>query len=163
MKNLSIDTWKSLDLPINLYYVLNELYQSALSEQQASQPKPNNSQNNINNINNYQPYNPPNQYSQYQTQPQPQIQQQKQNINQKINNNINQNNSNSLQNIVHNDLSILFSEIDNLDRSRLVFKQIYTIVNNIAHNPLDEKYRRFNVNKLMSNFNYKSLLNFFYI
>ena len=163
MKNLSIDTWKSLDLPINLYYVLNELYQSALSEQQASQPKPNNSQNNINNINNYQPYNPPTQYSQYQTQPQPQpqIQQQKQNINQKINNNINQNNSNSLQNIVHNDLSILFSEIDNLDRSRLVFKQIYTIVNNIAHNPLDEKYRRFNVNKLMSNFNYKSLLNFF--
>ena len=34
MKNLSIETWKSLDLPINLYYVLNELYQSALSEQQ---------------------------------------------------------------------------------------------------------------------------------
>ena len=40
MKNLSIETWKSLDLPINLYYVLNELYQSALNEQQASQPAP---------------------------------------------------------------------------------------------------------------------------
>ena len=34
MKNLTIDTWKSLGLPINLYYVLNELYQSALAEQQ---------------------------------------------------------------------------------------------------------------------------------
>ena len=34
MKNLSIETWKSLELPINLYYVLNELYQSALAEQQ---------------------------------------------------------------------------------------------------------------------------------
>ena len=39
MKNLSIETWKSLDLPINLYYVLNELYQSALSEQQPSNPQ----------------------------------------------------------------------------------------------------------------------------
>ena len=28
MKNLSIDTWKSLGLPINLYYVIYELYQS---------------------------------------------------------------------------------------------------------------------------------------
>ena len=39
MKNLSIETWKSLDLPINLYYVLNELYQSAFNEEQQSNPQ----------------------------------------------------------------------------------------------------------------------------
>ena len=183
MKNLSIDTWKSLDLPINLYYVLNELYQSALNEQQSSQPPQNYSPYNNNVINQYQPqpYNPPNQYTQYQTRPQPQpqpqtqVQKQKQNYNnynnvyQKTNTpniinknviNIN-NNSNSLQNIVHNDLSILFSEIDNLDKSRMVFKQIYTIINNIAHNPLEEKFRRFNINKFISKFKYKTIVDFF--
>ena len=181
MKNLSIDTWKSLDLPINLYYVLNELYQSALNEQQSSQPQQGYPPNNNNVINQYQPqpYNLPNQYTQYQTrpqpqpQPQPQIQKQKQNYNniyQKNNNqqipinknviNIN-NNSNSLQNIVLNDLSLLFSEIDDLDKSRMVFKQIYTIINNIAHNPLDEKFRRFNINKFLSKFKYKNIVNFF--
>ena len=38
MKNLSIETWKSLELPINLFYVLNDLYQSALSEKQNKGP-----------------------------------------------------------------------------------------------------------------------------
>ena len=44
MKNLSLEIWKSLDLPINLYYVLNELYQSSLTEQKdknSSQPEKN--------------------------------------------------------------------------------------------------------------------------
>ena len=238
MKNLSIDTWKSLDLPINLYYVLYELYQSALSEQLVSQPLPeyDYSQNNI--IDDYQSYDLSNEYTQYQTQPQsqpqPQIQQQRQNYNNtyqtqqkqnytnvyqpqqkqnysntyqtqqkqnytnvyqpqqkqnynnvyqqqqnqnynnyyqknnnqiSVNNNINminnQNNKNSLQNIIHNDLSLLFSEINNLERSRSVFKHIYTIINNIAHNPLEEKYRRFNISKLLSRFQYKNLVNFF--
>ena len=296
MKNLSIDTWKSLDLPINLYYVLYELYQSALSEQLVSQPIPeyDYSQNNI--IDDYQSYDLSNEYTQYQTQPQPQpqIQQQRQNYNNtyqtqqktnynntyqtqqkqnytnvyqpqqkqdytnvyqpqhkqnysntyqtqqkqnynnayqpqqkqnysnvyqpqqkqnynniyqpqqkqnynnvyqpqqkqnynnayqpqqnqnynnyyqknnnqiSVNNNINminnQNNKNSLQNIIHNDLSLLFSEINNLERSRSVFKHIYTIINNIVHNPLEEKYRRFNISKLLSRFQYKNLVNFF--
>ena len=39
MKNLSIDTWRALGLPINLYYVLYELYQSALNQQQTTQPQ----------------------------------------------------------------------------------------------------------------------------
>ena len=185
MKNLSIETWKSLELPINLYYVLNELYQSALAEQQPSnppnippkisqppaqtfqqqvpnpqiQPKIQKNQNEI-----------PNQFK-------PQIQfQQNKNISQNnnilnnflnnknrtnntINNNINT--SDSLQNIVHNNLSILFAEIDNLDISRKVFKQIYTIISNIAHNPNDEKFRRFNIKKFTSTFKYKSIVQLF--
>ena len=167
MKNLSIDTWKSLGLPINLYYVIYELYQSALNEQQANLPQPQQPQNNntINIINQRQPNYPPQQY-------QPQIQQQKPNNTNNyqknyktqapLNNIVNMiNDQNSLQNIIHNDLSILFCEIDNLDKSRLVFKQIYTIVNNIAHNPKEEKFRRFNVTKFLAKFKYNSIVNFF--
>ena len=165
MKNLSIETWKSLDLPINLYYVLNELYQSALNEQQANQPQ---QQQPPQNTINYQ-----NQQSQRIPQNQPQTQYQPQQLNQIIDNNniqnnknqiinsINDQNDNSLQNVVYNDLSILFSEIDNLDKSRQVFKQIYKIITNIAHNPNDEKFRRFNINKFLSNFKYKSITQFF--
>ena len=169
MKNLSIDTWKSLDLPINLYYVLNELYQSALNEQQGSQvqaqpkpqpqPQPQPPKNTANKINEYPPQTS-------QTKYQPQMQQQKQysnNNNYQFINNIKNmiNDPNSLQNMVHNDLSILFAEIDDLDKSRQVFKQIYTIINNIAHNPMEEKYRRFNIQKFMAKFNYKAITQFF--
>ena len=167
MKNLSIETWKSLDLPINLYYVLNELYQSALNEQQANQPQSQPQQPPQNTIN-YQ-------YQQPQRIPQnqPETQYQPQQLNQIMNdNNIQKNqnqifnsiedqNDNSLQNVVYNDLSILFSEIDNLDKSRQVFKQIYKIITNIAHNPNDEKFRRFNINKFLSNFKYKNISPFF--
>ena len=186
MKNLSIETWKGLGLPINLYYVLNELYQSALAEQQPAnlpEPQPKITQ-------------PPAQTYQEQV-PNPQFQQKiqknqneipnqfkpqiqfQQNKNTNQNNNIlnnfmnnknrpNNNTSNdninqydSLQNIVHNNLSILFSEIDNLDISRKVFKQIYTIISNIAHNPNEEKFRRFNINKFTSTFKYKSIYTLF--
>ena len=177
MKNLSIETWKSLELPINLYYVLNELYQSALAEQQPinqpnisqvppiqptqikQEPKPNpqsqnKNQKNINEISTK---------SKTQIQPQP-----NNNIFQNINNtskNININNklndNNSFQNIVHDNLSLIFAEIDNLDISRKVFKQIYTIISNIAHNPNNEKFRRFNIKKFTATFNYKSIFSFF--
>ena len=176
MKNLSIETWKSLDLPINLYYVLNELYQSALSEQQTK----NESKESI------QPQQPPqinkepvldpqhqnkisnNQggiFSQYKAERQ--AQQNKNIIQKNIDdkskfNNINKIDENdSLQNLVHNNLSILFAEIDNLNISRKVFKQIYTIISNIAHNPNDEKYRRFNINKFITIFKYKNIVPFF--
>ena len=165
MKNLTIDTWKFLGLPINLYYVINELYQSALNEQQGSLPHPEQPKNVNNVINEKKSYNPP--PPQYQSQKQSQMSNnnyQKNNNRQQIslNNAINMlKDLNSLPNIVHKDLSILFSEIDNLDKSRQVFKQLYTIINNIAHNPLEDKYRRFNINKFLSKFQYKSIVDFF--
>ena len=159
MKNLSIDTWKSLGLPINLYYVIFELYQSALNEQQSSLPQPQQPLNTINVINEKQTYNPP-----QQTQPLQQNQIYNNNNKQQtpLNNVINIiKNENNISNIVHNDLSILFTEIDNLDISRQVFKQIYTVITNIAHNPLEDKFRRFNINKFISKFKYKSIIEFF--
>ena len=172
MKNLTIDIWRSLGLPINLYYVLYELYQSALNEQQQSY-LPQRQQSNINRINvineRQQPYSP---IPQYQPQQQTQNYNNYNNYNNIIpnvnkqsipsNQNINKINApNNLQNIILNDLSIVFAEINNLDISRQVFKQIYTIINNIAHNPLEEKFRRFNANKFISKFRYKSIINFF--
>ena len=186
MKNLSIETWKGLGLPINLYYVLNELYQSALAEQQpANQPNPQ-PQITQSPVQTYQEQVPNPQYQQKNQKKQneipnqlrPQIQyQQNKNSNQnndilnnfinnknRPNNNTTNNNINandSLQNIVHNNLSILFTEIDNLDISRKVFKQIYTIISNIAHNPNDEKFRRFNIKKFTSTYKYKSIYTLF--
>ena len=178
MKNLTIETWKSLELPINLYYVLNELYQSALAEQQPKveqnippqQPnqniqgmalnpeQQNNMQKNQNQIS-------------IQNKPQTQVKQNNNNIIQNFlgKNNFNNNNKNnnkisgevSLQNTIHDNLSLLFSEIDNLDISRKVFKQIYTIISNIAHNPNNEKFRRFNIQKFTSVFKYKNIIPFF--
>ena len=168
MKNLSIDTWKSLELPINLYYVLNELYQSALSEQQQSNPQPKPQQNiqtsPIEPIQNPVP-------QQKSAQIQNKIPTQQIYTNNIIQNTINQmskqinknqiQGNNSLQNIVNNDLCILFAEIDNLDISRKVFKSIYTVISNIAHNPNNEKYRRFNISKLLTSFKYKSIVPLF--
>ena len=71
MKNLTIDTWKFLGLPINLYYVINELYQSALNEQQGSLPHPEQPKNVNNVINEKKSYNPP--PPQYQSQKQSQM------------------------------------------------------------------------------------------
>ena len=166
MKNLTIDTWKSLDLPINLYYVLNELYQSANNEEQQNQPQNESNNNKINTIKEKQNNPIPQKYQQ-------QTEQQRPNNNF---NNLNNNNQkyqlnnniintikvqNSLSNIIHNDLSIIFTEIDNLDISRQVFKQIYTIINNIAHNPLEDKFRRFNITKFLSKFKYNSIVELF--
>jgi hypothetical protein len=154
MKNLSIDTWKSLDLPINLYYVLNELYQSALNEQQGSQPQPQSQQQNTINVINQQQV-----VTHNQSRNQNQNQQQSKNQRNQQFNNIND--KNNLSNIIHDDLSILFAEIDNLEKSRQVFKQIYKIITNISQNPEEEKFRRFNINKFLSNFNYKNITPFF--
>ena len=154
MKNLSIDTWKSLDLPINLYYVLNELYQSALNEQQGNQPQPQSQQQNTINVINQQQV-----VTHNQSRNQNQNQQQSKNQRNQQFNNIND--KNNLSNIIHDDLSILFAEIDNLEKSRQVFKQIYKIITNISQNPNEEKFRRFNINKFLSNFNYKNITPFF--
>ena len=153
MKNLSIDTWKSLDLPINLYYVLNELYQSALNEQQGSQPSHNQSQP--------LQQNPINVINQPQVVSHNQSRNQQQNKNQRNQQFNNINDKNNLSNIIHDDLSILFAEIDNLEKSRQVFKQIYKIISNISQNPNEEKFRRFNLTKFLLNFNYKSITSFF--
>ena len=162
MKNLSIETWKSLDLPLNLYYVLNELYQSALAEQQPKE-QPNTSQ--VPPQPPVQTYQQPVPNPQFQnknqnnqnrisTQSKPQIQPQP---NKNIIQNINNKNKISDHNSIQDHLSLIFAEIDDLEISRKVFKQIYTIISNIAHNPNEEKFRRFNIKKFIQKFNYKTI------
>ena len=49
IKNLTEDTWNKFELPTNLYYILNELYQTALNQSNQNNPNQNNpNQNNPN-------------------------------------------------------------------------------------------------------------------
>ena len=51
IKNLSEDTWNKFDLPTNLYYILNELYQNALNQSNQNQNNQNQNNQNQNNQN----------------------------------------------------------------------------------------------------------------
>ena len=168
IKNLSEETWTKFDLPLNLYYILNELYQASLNQSSQNQ----NIQNqNIQNQNiqtqnpnqNFvqqplqQPINqqPINQQpiKQHPINQQPYIPVQKP-IKSSISTSENQEfNPETIQ--MH--LAKIFTDIDNIDISRDVFKFIYQIINNINHNPSDEKYRRINIKKLLMKYNYPSI------
>lgn len=151
MKNLSIETWKSLDLPINLYYVIKELYDSALLQEK--QINENTTQPFQERPSLFQPNQMNNQIS-----PKMNLENNKRKEQINIFNKIN---SNDRTLDLQDNLSLLFSEIDSLDKSRQIFKQIYKIITNIAHNPDEEKYRRFNIQKFLSAFNYKNIVPLF--
>ena len=179
MKNLSLEIWKSLDLPINLYFVLNELYQSSLSDSKntnnLSLSKNNeNVSETIKNPEKQKIISPNKQSKISNNQPILKLQPQKnQNL---VNNNhetnimnqvIKQNNinkiygNNSLQSSIHNDLCILLTEVSDIEISKKLFKSIYTIISNISHNPKIERYRKFNIMKLLSSYRYKNIIPFF--
>ena len=153
IKNLSEETWTKFDLPLNLYYILNELYQASLNQSSQNQ----NIQNqNIQNQN-IQTQNPNQNFVQQPLQQpinqQPYIPVQKP-IKSSISTSENQEfNTETIQ--MH--LAKIFTDIDNIDISRDVFKFIYQIINNINHNPSDEKYRRINIKKLLMKYNYPSI------
>ena len=179
MKNLSLEIWKSLDLPINLYFVLNELYQSSLSDSKNTNnlSLSKNNENVSETIKNpeKQKIISPNEQSKISNSQQIlKLQPQKnQNL---VNNNhetnimnqvIKQNNinkiygNNSLQSSLHNDLCILLTEVSDIEISKKLFKSIYTIISNISHNPKIERYRKFNIMKLLSSYRYKNIIPFF--
>ena len=55
---------------------------------------------------------------------------------------------------IFKDLSELYSEINDNDNLIKVLKQIYRIITNIIKEPQDEKFKRFNINKLLEKYNY---------
>ena len=157
IKNLSEDTWNKFDLPTNLYYILNELYQNALNQSNQNQNIPNQ---------NLQNQNTPNQNFQNQNFQQPKF---KEEINtskphlevqkpifKKPSVETSEFHSDNIQ--MH--LAQIFTDIDNIDISKDVFHFIYTIINNITQNPNDEKYRRINIKKLLTKYNYPSIKSF---
>lgn len=249
IKNLSADTWKSLKLPLNLYYVIKDMYESALSNSHPVEPPKNTStvrriypsssqnypssypNNNYSNENKYRGgntnsysnqyrdqdsrkypnYNSNSQYeNQYKSTPSSSYNQNSNNrnynnqpssssyqrypnsgnnvINSFINNRAQQS-SNNYNNHYNNNsanyrssqqqpprtetieqisgkeiyslLSDLYREINNMDLIKKVFKQLYMIITNITHHPNDEKYRKFNINKLLSAYNYRGITYFF--
>ncbi len=167
IKNLSEDTWNKFELPTNLYYILNELYQNALNQSNQNQNNQNQNNQNQNNQNqNNQNQNFQNQNFQNPNLQQPKIKEEKSTSKpqlevQKPLNKIpsvetSEFNSDNIQ--MH--LAHIFTDIDNIDISKDVFHFIYTIINNITQNPNEEKYRRINIKKLLTKYNYPSIKTF---
>ena len=152
IKNLSLEIWQKFGLPTNLYYILNELYQNAnnqISNNNNTENK-NTIENNIKTNNNI---NTINNNSINVIRESPKIQK-----NQQLNLNKNPNEFNKEN--IHNNLAIIFAEIDNLDISKEVFQQIYKIINNINQNSNDQKFRKINIKKFLSKYPYISIKNF---
>ena len=175
IKNLSKETWKSFNLPLNLFYLLNEKYQKYQNnnnnniqfnpQKQISNNNFNKIQNNLNNNNLYNKYNNYNNY----------------NNNYKYNNNSNnysksliQNNNNSFNyqkssqsNVINREniqkyLQSIFMQINNFNISKDVFHLLFKIINNIIKNPNNEKYKKINIQKLFYLYNYSSLKQFLF-
>ena len=182
IKNLSKETWKSFNLPLNLFYLLNEKYQKYQNnnnnniqfnpQKQISNNNFNKIQNNLNNNNLYNKYNNYNNYNNNYN---------NYNNNYKYNNNSNnysksliQNNNNtfnyqksSQSNVINREniqkyLQSIFMQINNFNISKDVFHLLFKIINNIIKNPNNEKYKKINIQKLFYLYNYSSLKQFLF-
>ena len=167
IKNLSEDTWNKFELPTNLYYILNELYQNALNQSNQNQNNQNQNNQNQNNQNqNFQNQNFQNQNFQNPNLQQPKIKEEKSTskpqleVQKPLNKIPSVETSEFTSDNIQMHLAHIFTDIDNIDISKDVFHFIYTIINNITQNPNDEKYRRINIKKLLTKYNYPSIKTF---
>ncbi len=176
IKNLSKETWKSFNLPLNLFYLLNEKYQKYQNnnnnniqfnpQKQISNNNFNKIQNNLNNNNLYNKYNNYNNYNNNYN-----------NYNNNSNNYLKsliQNNNNtfnyqksSQSNVINREniqkyLQSIFMQINNFNISKDVFHLLFKIINNIIKNPNNEKYKKINIQKLFYLYNYSSLKQFLF-
>ena len=136
IKNASESVWKSLGLPLNLFFLLKDKYDSVLS---SNQPQTQSTQQinqhtiTMTTSSNAKPIHSPQQ----------------------------QQHQHYSKDEDENHLMMILTEINNIDISREVFKIIYNVIQNIIKNPNDEKYRKINIVKLLSKYNYISIKNLF--
>jgi hypothetical protein len=136
IKNASESVWKSLGLPLNLFFLLKDKYDSVLS---SNQPQTQSTQQinqhtiTMTTSSNAKPIHSPQQ----------------------------QQHQHYSKDEDENHLMMILTEINNIDISREVFKIIYNVIQNIVKNPNDEKYRKINIVKLLSKYNYISIKNLF--
>lgn len=125
IKNISENEWKSLNLPMNLYHIIKEKYDSTKREEK------NNSffSKSINNID----FDPIVQFV----------------------------SSQKREEVVFENLSLLFQEVNNDEIMGKILKQIYKIIANIIQNPNNEKYKCFNINKFLSKYKFPTIETFF--
>ena len=148
IKNLSEDTWTKFDLPLNLYHILNEIYQTVLKDNsQKEKIKSENPNINIEQIKYQQKINQKQQFQPYQSNE----------FQKEIKTNISLEKEDFDSEIIHMHLAQIFTDIDNIDISRDVFQFIYQIIFNISQNPTHEKYRRINIKKILNKYNYPSI------
>ena len=131
-----------MGLPLNLFFILKELYDSALSQQgKGANPIPSKQPETENQMLPLPSQNQPK--SQIKVQGEKPSSEKKQ-----------------LSDIQHL-LGIICSEIGNLDIIKEVFKIIHSVVTNVTKNPTEEKYRKININKILSKYQYPSIKAFF--
>ena len=182
VKNIDKEFWKDEDLPMNLFHHLKEEYNKEYNKCQLlesrSEPAPNwqeqNKQNiefqnlSINDSKNEQHHIQKSQIKEFQNvinnnlinEQFPLLQRQNsQNFQNSSKTNPKNNNNFNLQ--IRRDLFNLFNEIYLSDVKSKVFNKIYIIIKNIAHHPNEEKYRKFNISKLLSIYNYDGISRFF--
>lgn len=173
MKNLTFDLWKSFDLPTNLFYLLYDKYQGVVSQPQPSllsvkdiHPSPESIDQNKEKSQIKQPL--IKEKSSSKEQESSQDNQKKMNLIQshiivhpKMNiNTVSTISSNNSKEDIKKFLGALYSEINNIDTSREVFKTIHTIFTNITTNPQEQKYKKISIEKIFNKWPYQSLPNF---
>lgn len=181
MKNLSFDLWKSFNLPINLFYVLNDKYQSLVSQPQSSSSsssvaettstttKQQHETHAVTQQKETKHIDPPIKKEALPSKEQHPIQegdkQKKANLIQshavshpKMN--INTISSNNPKEEINKLLEEIYREINSIDTNREVFKIIHTIFTNITLNPNEQKYKKISIEKISLNWPYQSILNF---
>ena len=128
IKNISENEWRSFGLPMNLYHLVKEKYESALNEDKRNLSL-SQSLNNIG-LNLSAPY-------------------------------IQIAYDEKIEETIFDDLSLLFQQINNETILEEILEKIYRVINNIIQNPENEKYKRINIHKFLSKYNYQMIETFF--
>ena len=70
-------------------------------------------------------------------------------------------NNKKKEEIIFDDLSLLFQQVNDDKMISKIFKNIYKVINNIIQNPNNEIYKRFNIDTILKHFNFPEIETFF--
>ena len=70
-------------------------------------------------------------------------------------------NNKKKEEIIFDDLSLLFQQVNDDKMISKIFKNIYKVINNIIQNPNNEIYKRFNIDTIFKHFNFPEIETFF--
>ena len=65
-----------------------------------------------------------------------------------------------MEEIIFEDLNLLFQQVNNHEIMSKILKIIFTILNNISQYPEEEKYKRINITKFLSKYNFSIIETF---
>ena len=66
-----------------------------------------------------------------------------------------------IEEIIFNDLFLLFQQVNNEKTLKEILKQIYRVINNIIENPGNAQFKRINIHNFLTKYNYQMIETFF--